>query len=153
MQYNSNDLISVTLPQIPKYEESLKEIEIPFTIILRPFLYDTTKIQYNLLKIPKCKNCAAYFSPITQWITPHSQYYCCMCHEVNRDQHQRFISLDRNRISIPELKEMCIEYSGNYERENIPIKTVFIIDKSIFNQMKPFFNTITQPFLVLLCSE
>ena len=150
---NSNELISLTIPQIPSTETSLKNLELPFCLIIRPFLYDTPKIPHNILRIPKCSNCSAYFSPLTQWIHPHSRYNCCMCHEVLYDQHQRFINLDKNRQDIPELKEMCVEYCGNYSKENIPIKKVIICDKSIFNQMKVYFQQLSNAFVVILCDD
>ena len=60
MNFVSNELIDLSLHYIPSTEENLKEIKFPLNLIIRPFLYEIPIINYNLLKIPRCKNCSTF---------------------------------------------------------------------------------------------
>ncbi|EKE40324.1 hypothetical protein ENUP19_0146G0063 [Entamoeba nuttalli] len=153
MQQADDNFISTTFPLVPLTPQQIRETVLPLSLVVRPFLHEVQHIPMQLLRIPKCKICSAYFSPLTHWICPHSRYYCCVCHQIVADQPQRFIDCDRNKEIIPELNNNCVEYSGARIKEEINFTNVLIIDQCIVKDMQPFIQTIKNSFTILICSN
>ncbi|EDR26754.1 hypothetical protein EDI_156090 [Entamoeba dispar SAW760] len=153
MQQADDNVISTTFPLVPLTSQQIRETQLPLSLVIRPFLHEVQQIPMQLLRIPKCKICSAYFSPLTHWICPHSRYYCCVCHQIVADQPRRFIDCDRNKEIIPELNNNCVEYSGARIKEETNFTNILIIDQCIVKDMQPFIQTIKNSFTILICSN
>ncbi|ELP87982.1 hypothetical protein EIN_418610 [Entamoeba invadens IP1] len=138
---------------LPGNDDIVKRIGVPVSVVVRPFLYDVTNVYIPFLKIPKCQHCAAYFSPVTHWICPHTRYFCHVCHSFVPDQQNRFIEKDQRRERIPELEENTVQYVCGVDERDFVFRRVVICDNTVLSSIGQYIKTITEPFLLVLCSD
>lgn len=145
-------LIYSTLRSLPATHAILRQTGIPLSVVVRPFKEDVPTVPIHLLRIPKCRSCAAYFSPYTHWISLHVRYYCCQCHEIIAHQPLRYLNADNKHEEIPELVYPCVQYNGQVV-DTAGAHTVVVVSSTLVHDLPLFLRTINTPYTILVVDE
>lgn len=132
--------VRCTLNAVPKTSSLLKKTNLPFGIVIRPYLHlqdsdDQLPLNTDGV-IVRCRRCRSYINPFVTFIEQGRKWQCNICHfknEVPFGFDQNLQGAPINRYERNEIKNSVVDYLAPVEysiREPPPSVYVFILDVS-----------------------